>query len=143
MAVYITREELDQRFGEEQIAELLDDDADGTESAEETDTLDQAILDAGGVIDGYVGVRYTLPLTEPVPSLVVNWAADITRFKLYESKAPEEVRQRYDDAIAQLKDLAKGLLNLPIVIDVAISGASGIDGFSNCRLFTEETLADF
>lgn len=139
---YITREDLELRFGIDEIAQLLDDDHDDTEGDEETDTLAPAIADAESIVDGYVSTRYTLPLPT-VPDLVKNWAADIARFKLYEEKASEEVRQRYEDAIAQLKDLAKGLINLPIVVDVAISGAAGIDGFSNCRLFTEETLADF
>lgn len=139
---YITREDLEQRFGIDEIAQLLDDDADDSESTEEADTLTPAIADAESIVDGYVGTRYTLPLTE-VPNLIKNWSSDIARFKLWDAKAPEEVRQRYEDAIAALKDLAKGLINLPLETDVPITGADGITSWSNCRLFTECTLADF
>ena|SRR5688572_13410133 len=140
---YIDREGLEQRFGINEIAELLDDDQDGDESSEETDSLAPAIVDASSIIDGYVGTRYTLPLSEPVPALVQNWAADITRFKLYDEKAPEEVRKRYEDAIAALKDLAKGLINLPVLTDPPINGFGNISSWGNERIFTEETLAGF
>lgn len=145
MAEYITREELEQRFGPTEIADLLDDDADETESAAEADSLTAAIADASNLIDGYLASRYTLPLAS-VPEIVKGWAADIARFRLWADQAPEQVRQRYEDAIAQLKDLAKGLLSLPPGSDGAqpeASGAAGIDYFSNCRLFTEDTLKDF
>jgi len=145
MAVYITRTDLEQRFGIDEIAELLDDDHDDDESGDESDSLTAAIADASNIIDGYLASQYTLPLSS-VPDLVKAWASDIARFKLWDEKAPEEVRARYDDVLAQLKDLARGLISLPPGSDgekPTASGAANITGFSNTRLFTEDTLAGF
>lgn len=144
MTAYITREDLEQRFGVDEIEQLLDDDADDSESATETDSLTAAIADASNLIDGYLASQYTLPLSS-VPDLVKKWAADIARFNLWDEKAPEEIRNRYDDAIAALKDVAKGNIKLPPGSDgeKPTSPTTGFDGFSNCRLFTEDTLRDF
>lgn len=145
MAAYVTREELEARFGVQEIADLLDENADGSESASETATLDAAIADASNLIDGYLASRYTLPLSS-VPEIVKAWAADIARYKLWEQRAPEEVRQRYEDVVGQLKDVARGHLALPPGSDgnkPSGSLADAIDGFSADRLFTMDTLRDY
>lgn len=139
---YITREDLETRYGIDEIAELLDDDHDGSESSTETQSLQPAIDDACTIIDGYVSSRYSLPLVS-VPPIIKAWACDIARFKLWDESAPEEVRQRYDDVLAQLKDLARGLINLPPGVDGTQPSGAGGAGYSNRRLFTERTLRDF
>jgi phage gp36-like protein len=101
--------------------------------------------DACNLIDGYLASRYTLPLSS-VPDIVKAWACDIARFKLWDERAPAEVRTRFEDAVGQLKDVAKGHLSLPPGSNgetPTASGAANMTGFSNTRLFTEETLAGF
>lgn len=145
MAAYITRSELESRFGAQEIADLLDDNRDGSESATEAETLTSAVADASNLIDGYLASRYTLPLVS-VPEIVKVWAADIARYKLWEQRAPEEVRQRYEDALNQLKDLARGNIALPPGSDGSTPGTSiagAIDGFSEERIFTMDSLRDF
>lgn len=130
---YITQADFTKRFGEDELDDLT-----------EGNSFASAATDASTLIDGYLASRYTLPLTS-VPDIVKAWACDIARFKLWDEKAPEEVRARYDDVLAQLKDLAKGLLSLPPGSDgeKPAGSANGITGYSNTRLFTEDTLAGF
>lgn len=140
---YIDRTGLEQRFGVAEIADLLDDDNSGTESGAETNSLTRACEDAQNLIDGYLASRYTLPLVS-IPALVTVWAADIARFKLWDEKAPEEVRQRYEDALAQLKLLSEGKIALPPGSDgMPAAPPIQFDGYSNCRVFTEDTLRGY
>lgn len=142
---YITRTDLERRFGATEIADLLDDDADGDEITTEADSLLASIDDACNLIDGYLLSRYTLPLSA-VPDMLKSWACDIARFKLWADRAPEEVRKRYEDAIGQLKDLARGLISLPPDSDgdkPTSSGATNMTGYSNARIFNDDGFVGF
>lgn len=131
---YITEAQFERRFG---ITELADLQRDGN-------SFGQAEAESASLIDGYLATRYTLPLVS-VPQIVTGWAGDITRFKLWDERAPDEVRRRYDDALEQLALLARGQIALPPGSDgVAVASSGfGVDGFSDVRIFTAETLADF
>lgn len=131
--VYVTEADFERRFGAGELADLL---ADGSSYAE-------AENDAASLVNGYLGTRYTLPLLS-VPAMVKGWAGDVTRFKLWDEHAPEEVRRRYEDALAQLKQLAQGLIALPPGSD-GTPAASGLvfDGYSADRVFTTDSLAGF
>lgn len=131
---YITEAQFERRFG---ITELADLQRDGN-------SFGQAETEAASLIDGYLATRYTLPLVT-VPQIVTGWAADITRFKLWDERAPEEIRNRYDDTLEQLTQLSRGQIALPPGSDGVPVASSGfaVDGFSAERVFTAETLADF
>lgn len=133
VARYITEAQFEQRFGAPELADLT---AGNTSFVE-------AENDAASLVDTYLAARYTLPLVS-VPAVVTAWAGDITRFKLWDERAPTEVRQRYEDALAQLKLLAQGIIALPP--DAAgdpIAAAVSFGGYSNDRVFTQCTLQDF
>jgi len=108
--VYVTLAELIERFGETVLKQLADRDGD---DAIDTDVTDRAIADAAALIDGYLKVRYQLPLAS-VPPMLKPIAADIVFYHLHPHGAPEEVRNRYRDAIRQLEGLAKGTLRLDV-----------------------------
>lgn len=141
--MYIDQTGLAQRFGTE-IDEIIGADPSATPPVDgDTERLARACEDATTLIDGYLAARYTLPLTA-TPPIVVAWAADIARFKLWDERAPEEVRKRYDDAIAQLRDLAAGRIALPPDAQgTAPSAGFNAGSYSAERLFTSETLAGF
>jgi phage gp36-like protein len=143
---YIDREGLEARFGTAELAQLADRDSDGTEAAGELETIERACSDASTLIDGYLASKYTLPLSS-VPDLVAGWAADIARYRLWDSGAPEEIRRRYDDAIGQLRDLAKGTIALPPGADgssaESAEAVAVFGGFSACRKFTDDTLRGY
>jgi phage gp36-like protein len=108
---YANRDELQARFGEAELVQLTD----RTKSGQVDDAvLARALADADAEIDSYLAGRYALPL-DTVPPVVVAAACDLARFRLYGIRAPEPVRQRYEDARAWLRDLAAGkaLLNVP------------------------------
>lgn len=129
---YITRAQFEKRFGATELSELT-----------EQNDFNAAAGDAKSMIDGYLASRYTLPLAS-VPALVTAWAGDIARFLLWDDHAPEEVRRRYEDALAQMKQLAQGLIHLPPDALGAKPGVSlSFGGFNADRVFTSDTLRDF
>lgn len=131
---YITEAAFERRFGDDELAGLL---REGASFADAENT-------AAALVDGYLASRYALPLAV-VPAIVVGWTADVLRFQLWEDRAPEEVRQRYDDALKQLAELARGLISLPPGSEAATTEVDGFEtaGFSAARVFTEDTLAGF
>ena len=135
---YTDKEELTARYGDE-IAQLIDRDNSGSE---DTDALDSVINDADSIIDGYLAGRYATPLKK-VPQQVIEIASEITRYKLWDDKAPEEVRKRYEDAMKRLRDIATGLITLTIdKVPLATAGNS-VAYTERERTFTDCTLKGF
>lgn len=130
---YITRQQFEDRFGDDELTDL-----------ESTgNSYGQSENEAASLIDGYMAVRYTLPLLS-IPSIVTGWAADITRFKLWDERAPQEVKERYEMAIKQLEQLAKGLIALPPdATGTPVAPGFDYGGFSAERVFTQESLLGF
>lgn len=130
---YIDEDGLRNRFGDNEISDL-------TRQANGEDRLAAAIVDAQALIDGYIAKVVSLPLSA-VPVLVSNWAADIARFKLWDERAPLEVRQRYDDVLAQLKLVAQGLISIGPLPDAEPVPLVQFAGYAPERIFTADTLA--
>lgn len=139
---YCTEQEFADAFGQSELDDLTRIDQ----------TFARAADDAASIMDGYMAVRYTLPLVA-IPVIVKGWALDITRYRLWDEHAPQEVRRRYEDAIAALQQLAKGLIELPPAVvngQATKPGESTVqqfwdafDGFSAERVFTSETLKGY
>lgn len=105
---YVTQADLEQRFGAAELAQLTDrvsgqiiDDA----------VVERAIADAGAMVDGYLAGRYALPLAT-VPAAVTLVAADIARYLLWGDRVSDQVRKRYEDAVATLRAIAAGTFRL-------------------------------
>lgn len=104
---YLTRQNLIDRFGEQELIQLTDRDLVGVIN----DTvLNQAISDADAEINGYL-TAYPLPLAT-IPANLVRIACDMTRYYLYDATVTEQVKARYDSAIKYLTQVAKGLISL-------------------------------
>ena len=103
--MYATEPDLVARFGAEveQLKRLLSSPT----------AVDDAIQDATEEINGHIGGRYPLPLPN-VPSNLKRMACDIARYRLYFEQPTEEVRKRYEDAIAFLKRVADNKAHLQI-----------------------------
>ncbi len=101
--MYATEPDLIARFGAEieQLKRMLPS----------VTAVDDAIQDATEEINGHIGGRYSLPLPN-VPSNLKRMACDIARYRLYFQQPTEEVRQRYEDAIAFLKRVADNKAHL-------------------------------
>lgn len=105
----------------------------------------EAIGRADAEIDAACGLRYTVPFS-PTPARVKALSADLAIYHLYSRRnvAPEVWRQKYQDALAFLKQVAAG--------QATLAGSSGeppaaareapeIDG--NRRLFSRNTLGEW
>ncbi len=123
---YAVRQDMIDRFGETEIIQLTDK-ADPPTGAIDDTVLNEALADADGVIDSYIGSRYTLPLGS-VPRILQRYACDIARFFLNEDQAGETVRRAYDDALKFLKAVADGLVTLGL--GEAAESAALSDGVS-------------
>jgi len=90
--------------------------------------LDTAIEDASALIDTYLAKRWDVPITAP-PRSLVNLCVDLACYLLSRSdgQLSEDIRKRHEDALATLKDVAGGALDLP-GLDSAPSGEGTIAG---------------
>jgi len=140
MAAYTTYEQLASLFGSAEMLELTDRDRDGTPDIL---TYQAAIEAAGAEIDSYLATRYDVPIDAPVPAIIGQVASDIVRYRLYDDAAPEEVRQRYEDARRWLQDAAKGLVCVNVVPPSEGGEVVACSHVYEDRLFSSETLADF
>jgi phage gp36-like protein len=98
------------RFGQREMIQLTD------RSTPPADVVDPAVaqpaLDAASAImDGFISVKYALPLTATSP-LLVEICADVARFRLYADQAPEIVQKRNDSAMGMLRQIAQGVMKI-------------------------------
>ncbi len=108
---YATEQDMEIRFGAAVLAQLCPPDAPDPEHAEGdgAPSLAAALADATELIDSYAAARYTVPLN-PVPAPVRRWCCDIARWYLDRSRTDEAVRKGYEDALAGLRDMARGTI---------------------------------
>lgn len=101
---YITPSDLTQAFPDDALiaARIADDDQ----------AVARAIADAESVIDSYVAAQCGLPLTS-VPRILVVLACDLARYRLYDQAPHDVVSKRRDEAVATLRDIARGVIKLP------------------------------
>ena len=128
---YTDEDTLTNRYGDE-IAQLKQSD----------DALDAIFYDTDAIIDGYLAGRYETPLAK-IPPQVREIANEIARYKLWDDRAPEEVRKRYEDAMRRLRDISTGLIVLTINKAAVPSAGNGISYVENDRVFSTTTLTDF
>ncbi|SEQ59752.1 Mu-like prophage protein gp36 [Loktanella sp. DSM 29012] len=107
--------------------------------------ITRALRSASAEINGYVGVRYDLPLADP-HDILTQYCVDIALYRLAGSSSTmtEELRQRYEDAMAALKRIAKGEMRLTIA---PVAGEEPDDGGPNplttggpARLFSRDKM---
>lgn len=105
---YAAQVDLVDRFGADEIAQRTNR-VDGTTI--DAVVLGRALADADAEINTYLAARYTLPLAA-VPEVLVRLAADVARYHLCGDSVPDVVRQRYQDAVALLRRMATGEVQL-------------------------------
>ncbi|HBD18677.1 MAG TPA: DUF1320 domain-containing protein [Arenimonas sp.] len=105
---YATAQELSDRVGSDALAAVSDRDGD---AVIEDEAVTHALDDASADIDSYLAARYTLPLAA-APAAVKRVCIDIAMYHLSGNRTTEEVEKRYKNAIAWLRDIAKGVATL-------------------------------
>ncbi|HMS05352.1 MAG TPA: DUF1320 domain-containing protein [Burkholderiaceae bacterium] len=106
---YATQADMVDRFGEAELVQRTNRLTGGT--AIDTVVLGRALADADAEVNGYLAVRYAMPLAA-TPPVITRVACDLARYYLHDDKVPDTVRQRYEDAVALLKRLAAGDVTL-------------------------------
>ena len=103
---YASQFDLENVYGVEQVKRLSDHDNDGVA---DNNAIEDALTGASAIIDGYLAVKYQVPLATPTP-IVRNLCLDIAWYRLgyARQKWTIEMRQRYEDAIDFLKMVAAG-----------------------------------
>lgn len=105
---YATYEDLLANFGEQELELVTDRDRDGVP---DDGVIDDGLQFADDLINGYLRSRYDLPLAS-VPRNIVGIACDIARYRYYQDQPTELVTVRYEQAIAWLRDVANGLIDV-------------------------------
>lgn len=79
--------------------------------------IEDVIRQVDGLVDGYIGARYALPLSS-VPLILASWARAIVRYKLHSYREGDErtdpIIRDYRDALKFLQLVADGKFSLGI-----------------------------
>ena len=141
---YASYDDLVTRFGEAKLTQLTDRAAPPARHPDRA-VIEAALGDASEAVDGYAAARYRTPLA-PVPAPVRRWCADMAFYYLHTAtKVPDDVRKAFEDALAGLKDMARGVIvcqaeGVPTV-NADASGSVRLDVPG--RLFTPDSLKGF
>lgn len=136
---YATLADLIARAGADEIGQVADRDMDGIP---DPDVIAAALVHADNTVNGYAAARYQLPFA-PVPDLVRTWAVAIARHHLHRHVPPENVVADYRDALAALRDLARGAIRLTDAAGAEASGDAGAVGFAGPEPRAGRTLRGY
>jgi phage gp36-like protein len=126
------------RFGQTEIIQLTDRSTPPADAID--DTVAQPALDAASaMVDGYVSAKYALPLAN-FPLLLTEVTCDIARYRLYADQAPEQVKDRYKDAIRTLEAISAGRIKIDAAGVEPPSRSDVIETTGPRRRFTRESL---
>jgi phage gp36-like protein len=131
---YATRQDMIDRFGSDELMQLTDR---ANLGVIDDTALNSALADADAEINTYLVGRYTLPLASVSP-ILTRFAADIARYQLFDTRASDQVIQRYKDAIAFFKQITAGNASLGLdVVSVEIAGqGSDVQMVASPRVFS-------
>jgi phage gp36-like protein len=134
---YATQQNMIDRFGSKELIELTDRANIGVIDAT---VLGNVLADADAEINTYLTGRYALPLAT-TPPVLTKFACDVARYQLYDVRASEQVKARYDDAIKFFKLLANGGISLGLdsLLTTPVADAGGIGIKANVRKFSMGT----
>jgi len=141
---YAVKQDLIDRFGEKELRELTDR-VNRPPTTIDDVVVGRALADADGLIDGYIGKRYALPVAE-VPPMLTKTAADLARYFLHGKAADKDspVTAAYNQAVAWLRDVSKGLVELGNgAIEPPAAGGGSVKTSRPNRVFTRDTMGGF
>lgn len=136
---YATTGDLITRFGSDELTQITDRNGGG---AMDVEMVRRALDDAAAEIDSYLAVRYRLPLAT-VPPVLVRVACDIARYLLWEERASEEVRRRYEDARRLLESISKGAADIGLPPENVPQSSMAAANTGNPPVFTRDMTGGF
>ncbi|MEW5903641.1 MAG: phage protein Gp36 family protein [Pseudomonadota bacterium] len=100
--------------------------------------LNEKLLDADSMINGYLSSRYQVPLSS-VPRLIMTTACDLARYDLYDDIATDLIKDRYKTAIKTLEAIGSGKINIGVdTLGNKPTGAGGAQMVSGGKVFSRE-----
>lgn len=109
---YTTKAAIIAKISESTLVQLTDDEGDGSEV---DSRVSAAIIEAEGMIDGYLRGRWATPLAEPVPEPIPSIATDLAVFALFERRGDflisDKVIERKKRAEKKLDDIQSGKIS--------------------------------
>jgi phage gp36-like protein len=134
---YATLQTLIDQVGTDEVTLSSDRDHSGEP---DPGVVERALEDASNEIDSYIGSVYKLPVN-PVPGVLVTYCGVIAlyRMSLETGSYTKEKRQRYEDALRWLRDVAKGVASLGGQIQPE-SKSGGVRYFTEAREFSRTKL---
>lgn len=142
---YATQQDMVDRFGEKELVELTDK-VNKPVSTINDATVNLALGDAAALIDGYIGKLYRLPLSS-VPPVLTKVMCDIARYYLHGKSAEKDgpVERAYNEAVAWLTSVSKGVVTIPDAEGVAPvqAGGGSVKASAPGRVMTRDSLRDF
>lgn len=140
---YCTLDDLKARYGERMLIDLTDRGAMAT-GVIDTTVVNRALTDTDAMIDGYLAVRYRLPLSA-APALVADVAQMIAIWKLHVAAPDPKIEEDYKTAIRTLEGLSRGNIRLTTVegIEPAGMGGNGVRLTDRARPLTAENLKGY
>lgn len=112
----------------------------GDDDAIDATAVSLALESASSEIDSYLSMRYTTPIAAPT-RMVKQVCVDIAVYRLAYTAAAltEEMRKRYEDAIAWLRSVAKGEATVigaePPASDGSDGGSAAVTGNKRAGMF--------
>lgn len=139
---YCTQDDILEQLDEDIVIQLTDDTDAGVIDA---DRVTRAIADADAEIDSYCGTRYSVPFAA-APAMIRKTSVDVAVYNLYARRkgAPEDRRNRYNNALKFLQNVSRGLISLGAAAPAAAddSGPQATTSADD-RIFTKDTLEGY
>lgn len=105
-----------EEFSASELIQLTDRDTPPTGAIVDA-VLDRALAGASAEIDGYLARYAGAVLDLPI---LTRYCCDMARYRLYRDAAPDEVRNRYKDAVRFLEMVAAGKISLGVQAEAAV-----------------------
>lgn len=134
--MYATKQDMIDRFGEEQLIELTDRAEPLTGEINDA-VLNAALVDASATIDSYIARRYKLPLGV-VPAVLTSRCMTLAWYALHRGRHTEETRADYMDATDYLRQLSNGTAVLDVAGSEPPSAHAQARAISSGRTFSRK-----
>jgi len=143
---YSTQADILDRISSSVLNSIADKDGDGSA---DSDVVSRAIADADSLIDSYVGVRHSVPLST-VPTVVRSCSVALAVYNLFvanpHASVPESWAEERKQWMSWLRDVSKGVVSLGEDDPDGSppdTHAPEMAGSNPDRLFTRDDLDDY
>ncbi len=139
---YSTQTDILKRISDAELSQLTSE----IEGVIDSAVVSEMIAAADGEIDGYIAVRYAVPLASP-PKFINGISVSIAVYRLFERRASrlgginDAVKTAYENAVKTLDAIAKGKLTLGVDPPPSAStSGKKTDIAGDARVFTKDTM---